>query len=288
MVDYAPNSMRDKVVAITGATSGIGEVAADRLAQKGARIVFVARDRTRGEEMRKHLRAIAGHADHTVHYADLSRLSEMKRVADAIAVAEPQIDVLINNAGALFTHRQMTEDGLERTFALNHMSYFIVTNLLLGRLRATPGARIVSTASDAHKGKRLRFGDLQSSHGYSGFAAYGRTKLMNILFTRELARRLAGSGVTANCLHPGFVSTRFGDQSGGCMSLAVRIAKNFAITPEQGAETIIYLASSPAVEGKSGGYYYKCKPDTPSGAAQNDTDAARLWEISAKISGVGF
>jgi len=288
MVDYAPNAMRDKVVVITGATSGIGEVAADRLAQKGARIVFVARDRARGEEMRKHLRAIAGHAEHTVHYADLSRLSEMKRVAEAIAVMEPQIDVLINNAGALFTHRQVTEDGLERTFALNHMSYFIVTNLLLGRLRGTPGARIVSTASDAHKGKRLRFDDLQSARGYSGFAVYGRTKLMNILFTRELARRLAGSGVTANCLHPGFVSTRFGDQSGGFMSLAVRIAKNFAITPEQGAETIIYLASSPAVEGKSGGYYCKCKPDTPSRAAQNDTDAARLWEISAKISGVGF
>src|SRR6185503_20247254 len=135
------------------------------------------------------------HAEHTVHYADLSRLSEMKRVAEAIAVTEPQIDVLINNAGALFTHRQVTEDGLERTFALNHMSYFIVTNLLLGRLRGTPGARIVSTASDAHKGKRLRFEDLQSARGYSGFAVYGRTKLMNILFNRELARRLAGTGV---------------------------------------------------------------------------------------------
>lgn len=288
MVDYAPNAMRDKVVVITGATSGIGEVAADRLAQKGARIVFVARDRARGEEMRKHLRAIAGHADHAVHYADLSRVSEMKRVAEAISVTEPQIDVLINNAGALFTHRQVTDDGLERTFALNHMSYFIVTNLLLDRLRATPGARVVSTASDAHKGKRLRFDDLQASHGYSGFAMYGRTKLMNILFTRELARRLAGTGVTANCLHPGFVSTRFGDQSGGFMSLAVRIAKNFALAPEQGAEMIIYLASSPTVEGKSGGYYYKCKLDTPSRAAQNDADAARLWEISAKISGVGF
>jgi NAD(P)-dependent dehydrogenase (short-subunit alcohol dehydrogenase family) len=238
--------------------------------------------------MRKHLRAIAGHADHTVHYADLSRLSEMKRVAEDIAVAEPQIDVLINNAGALFTHRQVTEDGLEHTFALNHMSYFVMTNLLLDRLRAMPGARIVSTASDAHKNARLKFDDLQSGHGYSGFAVYGRTKLMNILFTRELGRRLAGSGVTANCLHPGFVATRFGDRSGGFMSLAVRIAKNFAITPEQGAETIIYLASSPAVEGKTGGYYYKCKLDTLSRAGQNDADAARLWEISAKISGVGF
>jgi NAD(P)-dependent dehydrogenase (short-subunit alcohol dehydrogenase family) len=287
-MDYAPGAMRDKVVVITGATSGIGEVAADRLAQKGARIVFVARDRARGEEMRKHLRAIAGHTDHMVHYGDLSRLSEMKRIGQQIAATEPHIDVLINNAGALFAHRQITEDGLERTFALNHLSYFVITNLLLERLRATPGARIVSTSSDAHKRARRNFGDLQSTDGYSGFAVYGRTKLMNILFTRELAKRLGGTGVTANCLHPGFVATRFGDRSGGFLSLAVRLAKNIAITPEQGAETIIYLASSPAGESKTGGYYYKCKLETPSRAAQSDADAARLWEISAKISGIGF
>ena len=199
MADYTSNAMRDRVVVITGATSGIGEVAADRLGQKGARIVFVARDRDRGEEMRKHLRAIAPHADHLVHYGDLSRLSDMIRVGKEIADSEPQIDVLVNNAGAMFTQRQVTEDGLERTFALNHLSYFVMTNLLLDRLKATPGARIVSTASDAHKGARLKFDDLQSAQGYSGFAVYGRTKLMNILFTRELAKRLAGSCVTANC-----------------------------------------------------------------------------------------
>ena len=288
MADYAPNAMRDKVVVITGATSGIGEVAADRLAQKGARIVFVARDRARGEEMRKHLRAIAGHADHSVHYADLSRLSDMMRVGKEIADSEPQIDVLINNAGAMFARREVTEDGLERTFALNHMSYFVLTNLLLDRLKATPGARIVCTASDAHKGARLNFDDLQSARGYSGFAVYGRTKLMNILFTRELARRLAGTGVTANCLHPGFVATRFGDASGGLLGIGIGLAKKFALTPEQGAETIIWLASSPDVEGQTGGYYYKCRPATPSSAAQNDADARRLWDASAKISGVGL
>jgi NAD(P)-dependent dehydrogenase (short-subunit alcohol dehydrogenase family) len=288
MADYAPNAMRDKVVVITGATSGIGEVAADRLAQKGARIVFVARDGARGEEMRKHLRAIAGHDEHAVHYADLSRLSDMMRVGKEIADSEPQIDVLINNAGAMFTHRQVTEDGLERTFALNHMSYFVLTNLLLDRLKTTPGARIVSTASDAHKGARLNFDDLQSAHGYSGFAVYGRSKLMNILFTRELGRRLAGTGVTANCLHPGFVATRFGDQSGGLMSFGIRLFKNFALTPELGAETIIYLASSPEVEGRSGGYYHKCRIEAPSRAAQNDADAKRLWDESSKIAGLGF
>jgi NAD(P)-dependent dehydrogenase (short-subunit alcohol dehydrogenase family) len=278
--------MKDKTVVITGATSGIGEVAADRLAQKGARIVFVARDHARGQETLKHLRAIAGHDNHAVHYADLARLAEMKRVAKAIADSEPEIDVLINNAGALFNSRQVTEDGLEKTFALNHMSYFVVTNLLLDKLK--PGARIVSTASDAHKGAKLNFNDLQSEKNYSGFGVYGRSKLMNILFTRELAKRLAGSGVTANCLHPGFVATRFGDASGGILSWGVRAAKNFALTPEQGAETIMYLASSPDVEGRSGGYYYKSALATPSSEAQNDADAKRLWEASARISGLGL
>jgi NAD(P)-dependent dehydrogenase (short-subunit alcohol dehydrogenase family) len=276
--------MPDKVVVITGATSGIGEVAADRLAAKGFRIVFVARDRVRGEETLKHLRAIAGGLEHKVHYADLTRLSEMKRVAAEIADAEPEIDVLVNNAGALFNTRKVTEDGLEMTFALNHMSYFVVTNMLRPRLKA--GGRIVSTASGAHKGAHLDFSDLQSSRGYSGFGVYKRSKLCNILFTRELARKLAGTGVTANCLHPGFVSTRFGDQSGGILSFAIRGAKNFAITPEQGAETIIYLASSPDVADVTGAYFYKSRRETPSQEAQNDADATRLWEVSAGIAGL--
>ena len=284
-MDFA---MKDKVVVVTGATSGIGEVAADRLAQKGARIVFVARDRERGEAARKHFRAIAGQSDHTVHYADLTKLADQKRVAKEIADSEPQIDVLINNAGAMFGSRQVTEDGLEKTFALNHMSYFTVTNILLDRLKATPGASIVSTASGAHVGNKLNFDDLQSEKSYSSFAVYGRSKLMNILFTRELAKRLAGTGVTANCLHPGFVGTRFGDESGGLMSWLIKLGKNFALTPEQGAETIIYLASSDDVAGKTGGYYDKKKLIAPSRAAQNDADAKRLWDLSAKIAGVGF
>lgn len=278
--------MQGKTVVVTGATSGIGEVAADRLAEKGARIVFVARDRARGDRTLKHLNAIAPHAAHAAHYADLSRLSETKRVAGEIAAAEPKIDVLVNNAGALFNTREVTEDALEKTFALNHMSYFVVTNILLDRLKAAQGARIVSTASDAHKGAKLDFSDLQSERGYSGFSVYGRSKLMNILFTRELARRLAGTGVTANCLHPGFVATRFGDASGGILSFGVKLAKNFAISPEEGAQTIVHLASSPDAEGVSGQYFYKSKPATPTKEAQNDADAARLWDISAKIAGL--
>jgi NAD(P)-dependent dehydrogenase (short-subunit alcohol dehydrogenase family) len=186
----------------------------------------------------------------------------------------------------LFNSRQVTEDGLEKTFAMNHMAYFVVTNLLLANLK--PGARIVSTASDAHKGAKLNFDDLQSSKGYSGFPVYGKSKLANILFNRELANRIQGTGVTANCLHPGFVATRFGDQSGGIVSVAVRVAKPIgAISPEKGAETMIYLASSPDVENVSGEYFYKCKLGTPTAEAQDDTSAKRLWDASVKLSGVG-
>jgi len=276
--------MNGKTVVITGATSGIGEVAADRLAAKGARIVFIARDKARGEATLKHLNAVAPGVAHAVHYADLSRLAEMKRIGAEIAAAEPHIDVLINNAGAAFTRREVTEDGLEMTFALNHMSYFVLTDFLRARMGA--GGRIVSTASDAHRGARLDFDDLQSEKKYSGFAVYGRSKLCNILFTRELARRLSGSGITANCLHPGFVATRFGAANGGLFAFALGLAKNFALSPEQGAQTIIYLASSPEVENTSGLYFAKSKPESPTAAAQNDADAKRLWAISAKIAGL--
>ena len=279
--------MLGKTVVVTGATSGIGEVAADRLAQYGARIVFIARDRARGAATLKHLGAIAGHTEHVAHYADLSSLSEMRRVANEIAAAEVRIDVLVNNAGAMFATRQETADGLEKTFALNHMSYFVVTNLLLDRLKAAGHARVVSTSSDAHKAGRLHFDDLQSARRYSAFGVYGDTKLMNVLFTRELARRLESADVTANCLHPGFVSTRFGDNNRGLTGAVFGFAKNFAISPERGAETIIHLASSPEVEGVSGKYFYKCREATPAAAAQDDATAKRLWDISAEIAGVG-
>src|SRR4029077_14243518 len=251
--------MRDKTVVITGATSGIGKVAAEKLAGMGARLVLVARDKTRGEAALARLREIVPGLNHTIHYADLSRVAEMKRVAAEIAVAEPRIDVLINNAGALFGARQVTEDGLELTFATNHMAYFVLTHGLRERLRASASARVVNVASDAHKGEKLDFSDLQSANNYRGLHVYGRSKLCNILYTRELARRLAGTGVTANSLHPGFVATRFGDQSGGMLSFVVRAAKTFAISPEKGAETIVYLASSSEAAGSSGLYFYKCK-----------------------------
>ncbi|MBS0472740.1 MAG: SDR family oxidoreductase [Proteobacteria bacterium] len=274
--------MQGKTVVITGGTSGIGEVAALRLAEMGARIVLIARDKVRANAT---LVKLPGER-HSVHFADLSSIAEMKRVAAEVAAAEPKIDVLINNAGAVFLSRRTSVDGLEMTFATNHMAYFVITNGLLDRLKATPGARIVSTASDAHKAAKLDFDDLQLEKSYSVARAYGNSKFCNILFTRELARRLGDAGVTANSLHPGFVGTRFGlnNANNVFMRGLQRAIMMFGITPEQGAKTIIHLASSPEVATISGEYFYKCKLEEPTLAAQDDAAAQRLWEVSEKIA----
>lgn len=279
-------AMQGKVVVITGATSGIGQVAAERLVALGARMVLVTRDRRRGEAALARLRERAPAVAHRLHYADLSRVAEVKRAAAEIASAEPHIDVLINNAGAMYSSRVVTEDGLELTFATNHVSYVVMTHGLRERLMAAAPARVVNTASDAHKGALLDFEDLQSAKSYRGFKVYGRSKLCNILYTRELARRWAGTGVTANCLHPGFVATRFGDQSGGLLSYGVRVAKMFAISPEKGADTLVYLAASPEVATVSGGYFYKCRPVTPSKEARDDAAAKQLWIETARLAGI--
>lgn len=278
--------MQGKVVVITGGTSGIGEVAAERLAGMGARIVLVARDKTRGEAALSRLCSGNTGLAHSIHYGDLSRISEMKRLAAEIAAAEPRIDVLINNAGAMFGSRQTTDDNLELTFAVNHMAYFVLTLGLRERLFTSSPSRVVNTASDAHRGCQLNFDDLQSTRGYSGYKVYGRSKLCNILFTRELSRRWSGKGVTVNCLHPGFVATRFGDGSGGFLSWGVRLAKIFANSPQKGAETIVYLASSPDVSGVTGEYFHQCRPATPTREARDDAATQRLWMESAKLAGI--
>lgn len=291
--------MKGKVVVITGATSGIGQVAAEELARMGARIVQVARNHERGEAAMERLGRCDGGVDHSIYYADLSLLSEMKRVAGEIARREARVDVLINNAGAMFGSLELTAEGLEKTFALNHLSYFVLTHGLRERLVASAPTRIVSTSSDAHESAALDFEDLQSKKVYSsgsigewlryggpGFKVYSRSKLCNILFTRELARRVAGLGVTANSFHPGFVATRFGDQSGGLISFGIRVGKRFALTPEEGAKTLVYLASSDEVSGVSGKYFHKCRAVEPSKEAQNDATARRLWKETAKLAGL--
>jgi NAD(P)-dependent dehydrogenase (short-subunit alcohol dehydrogenase family) len=277
--------MLGKTVVITGGTSGIGEVAAVALARMGARIVLIARDSKRAEATLARLRETAPDGRHAVYYADLSSMAETRRVGQEIAAAEARIDVLVNNAGALFPRREETAEGLERTFATNHMSYFLLTKALRERLIAAAvagkGARVVNTSSAAHRGARLDFGDLQMSQGYRSFRAYSRSKLCNILFTRELARRWKGTGVTANCLHPGFVNTRFGDGA-----WLFRFLKLFAISQEKGAETLIYLASAKEPAGVNGAYFYKCRVAAISKEAQDDGAALRLWEETEKLAGV--
>ena len=276
--------MLGKVVVITGATSGIGRIAAERLAAQGARIVIVARDRVRAERTLARLCEIAPNVVHRAHIANLLSLAETKHVGDRITAEEPRIDILINNAGSIFSARAVTVDGLERTFALNHMAYFVLTHQLRERLIASAPARIVNTASAAHQGQFLDFDDLQMEKHYRARTAYGRSKLANILFTRELARGLAGTGVTANCLHPGFVATGLGQRDSMIFSTMVRLAMLFAANPEQGARTIIHLSASPDVARTTGSYFVDCHEAVPSRNARDDGAARRLWDESVQLA----
>jgi NAD(P)-dependent dehydrogenase (short-subunit alcohol dehydrogenase family) len=276
-----------KVCVITGATSGIGYATAEKLLPTGARLVLLGRDTDRGEQAAVRLRAIRPEAEISLHYADLARLPDVRHAAQQL-MALPRIDVLINNAGAIFRRRHETPEGLERTFALNHMAPYLLTRLLAPKLAASAPARVVTVASRAHLGATLDFDDLQMERRYDGWAAYRRSKLCNILFTRELSRRLTGMGVTANALHPGFVASRFGDNTNGLFRAALGIGKQiFAVSNEQGAETPAYLASSPEVQGVSGLYFHNCRPILPSAAAQDDAAALRLWQASARLAGLG-
>ena len=276
--------MNGETIVATGATSGIGEAAVVALAGLGARIVMVARDEARARATMLKIEAKAPRLGHRAHLADLSRIAETRRVGEAIAASEARVDVLINNAGALFSRRQVTPEGVERTFALNHMAYFVLTQALRERLVASAPARIVSTSSTAHERATLDFNDLQNASGYTGLKAYGRSKLANILFTRELARRLAGTGVTANCLHPGVVATRFGSSSGGLVGLAIPFLRPFFISADKGADTIVYLASSPEVASTTGAYFTKRRIVEPSCAARDEEAAKRLWEASEALA----
>jgi NAD(P)-dependent dehydrogenase (short-subunit alcohol dehydrogenase family) len=278
--------MRGKTCVITGGTSGIGLATATRLGALGARLVLVGRNRDKGEAAIARLRADVPGVAVEMHYADLSRPDEIRRLADSLLDSTARIDVLVNNAGAIFARRGIACDGLELTFALNHMGYFRLTALLRERLMASAPARVVNVASEAHRGSPLDFEDLQCSRHYSGLRAYQRSKLANILFTRELARRLERTGVTANCLHPGFVATGFGDNNHGLWRLGIAISKLIAAIPVQrGAETPVYLASSPDLDGISGKYFSRCREQQPDPRAQDDRAGARLWSESERLAG---
>ncbi|HEY2527685.1 MAG TPA: SDR family oxidoreductase [Xanthobacteraceae bacterium] len=279
--------MRGKTCVITGATSGIGLETAARLGALGARLVLVGRNRGKGQAAIARLRADVPGIAVEMLYADLSRPDEIRRLADAVLDTAARIDVLVNNAGALFANREITPDGLELTFALNHMGYFRLTALLRERLIASAPARVVNVASEAHRGSHLDFEDLQCSRHYTGWRAYQRSKLANILFTRELARRFDGTGVTANCLHPGFVATGFGDNNRGFWRLGIALGKLVAAMPVQrGAETPLYLASSSDLTGISGRYFSKCRELQSDAPAQDNRTAVQLWQESERLMGL--
>jgi NAD(P)-dependent dehydrogenase (short-subunit alcohol dehydrogenase family) len=275
--------LNEKICLVTGATAGIGEVTARRLAGMGAAVTIIGRNADRASATAARIKAATG-ATVEILIADLSSQADIRRLANEFLMRHSRLDVLVNNAGAVFKRRLESVDGIEMTWALNHMSYFLLTNLLLGALRAAAPSRIVNVASDAHSGARINFDDPQLKRGYDAWRAYGQSKLANILFTVELARRLDGTGVTANVLHPGFVASNFGKNNGGLFGFLIGLAQRVAaISPEAGAETSIYLASSPEVAGVSGRYFDKCRAVTPSAEALDSTAAARLWEISEAL-----
>lgn len=277
--------MQGKICLITGATGGIGVETALGLAKQGAQVIIAGRSAEKIAAAARRIEAESGAAVQTLT-ADLSSQAEVRRLAAEFSQRWDRLDVLVNNAGAIFVNRRETVDGLEMTFALNHLNYFLLTHLLLDCLKAAGSARIVNVSSGAHLGGKINFDDLQLQRGYSSWKAYSQSKLANVLFTYELARKLAGSGITANALHPGFVATNFGRSNGGLFNPLFRLTQVFAITPEAGARTSIYLASSPEVAGVTGKYFDRCRPVRSSPLSYNEETARRLWQVSLQLTGL--
>src|SRR4028118_716872 len=278
--------MGGKVALVTGGTSGIGKATAMALSAMGADVVAVGRDRERGERAAAEIRAqTGGRVD--LALADLSSQAEVRALAEEFKRRYDRLDVLVNNAGLVQSTRTETADGLESTFAINHLAPFLLTNLLLGMLQQSVPSRVVTVSSEAERWGNIDFDDLQSKKNYRGFPVYGMTKLANIMFTYELAERLEGTGVTATCMHPGAVNTRFGTHNRGPMTILFRAFKPFMRTPEQGADTVIWLASSPDVEGVSGRDYSDRQPIEPKKIANDPAARRRLWEESERLTGPG-
>jgi NAD(P)-dependent dehydrogenase (short-subunit alcohol dehydrogenase family) len=280
------SSMAGKVVAITGANAGIGKETAVALARLDATVVMTSRDAGRGEAALADVRERSANATVELMALDLADLDSVRAFATELLTRHDRLDVLVLNAGLVLRHRTETADGFETTFGVNHLGHFYLASLLLDRLRESAPARVVVVSSHAHKMARrgLDFDDLQSSRRYRAFDVYSRSKLANVYFTKELARRLAGSGVTVNAVHPGYVASSFARDGDLYLEPLVKLgAKLFAISPEAGARTSVYLASSDEVEGETAGYYYKCRPASVSKAARDDIAARRLWDVSEEL-----
>lgn len=274
--------MEGKVCLITGATGGIGRETALALARKGAEVVLVARSRERGEATREEIAREAGNSGISLLLADLASQAQIRHLAEEFRRRHDRLHVLINNAGTFTWRRRLTDDGLETQFAVNHLAPFLLTNLLLELLISSSPARIITVASESHRHGRLAWENLQGEKGYSGLRAYGASKLANVLFTRELARRLAGTGVTANAVHPGVVATEI--LLGSFPPL--RLLKPFMWTPEQGAEPLVHLAADREGEEVSGRYFARHEQMQPAPLARDDEAARRLWELSEKLTGL--
>jgi NAD(P)-dependent dehydrogenase (short-subunit alcohol dehydrogenase family) len=281
---FSPN---DKITLITGATSGIGQAAAQAIAAQGGRVVIAGRNAAKTEAVAAELRQASGNPAIDYLLADLSSLAEVRRLAAEFTTRYDRLDVLVNNAGAFFMRRQETVDGLEMTFALNHLSYFLLTTLLLDTLETSAPARVINVASAAESGAKVDWDDLQLRRRYRGFEAYALSKRFNLYFTYELARRLAGTGVTVNAVHPGSVATGiWANPFGRLGGLAKPVTKLMMRSPEQGAGTVVYLATSPEVDGVTGKYFYDRQARYSSRASQDPDDAQRAWQISAALCGL--
>ena len=277
-------SMVGRTCMITGASSGIGRATALELARMGADLVLVCRDCGRADGTVAEIRTRAGDRNIEVMLADLSSQQAIHQLAKDYLATDRSLHVLINNAGIVNLHRTLTVDGIEEVFAVNHLAYFLLTNLLLDRLKASAPARIVNVASDAHRFGALNFDDWGGERSYRTMRIYGQSKLANVLFTYELARRLQGTGVTVNCLHPGAVATGLGKNNGSWARVVIGMLRPFFRTPTSGAATSIYLASAPQVEGVSGKYFNNCKAARSSTASYDAAAARRLWDISAQMT----
>jgi retinol dehydrogenase 14 len=276
--------MQGKTVIVTGASSGIGKATATALSQQGARVILICRSDSKGRAAMREIISVTGNPQVDLLLCDFASQRQIRRVANEILMLTDRLDVLVNNAGAIVNRRTLTEDGLEMTFAVNHLGYFLLTNLLLDLLRNSDRARVVNVAANAHAWvKQFDFNNLQAEQNYEQWQVYALSKLCNILFTYELARRLQNTVITANCLHPGLVATNFLENAGWRVRTMSKVAKYFLLKSDTGSATTVYLATSPKVEGITGQYFENCKPVITSALSYDESLAKRLWEVSERL-----